>query len=199
MAGEKPTSWWMTLPGVLTALGALITAVTGLVLGLSQIGVFNTSSSDSSSSVVARDDAPSAPSGSPSKSSNPPATLPAGARAYEATLPLKEKMRSGDTTYEILGYETRPDSDGNVALSLSIRLTNHGRFDANFWDASFRVSLGEDTLAPSGGLNELVAGDATKVGTILFVVPDTTRTAELKIKFQADTRTIPFELQPVQS
>ncbi len=41
MADEKPTSWWATLPGLLTAAAAVITAVTGLLLGLGQLGVFD--------------------------------------------------------------------------------------------------------------------------------------------------------------
>ena len=42
MADEpnKTTSWWATLPGILTATAAVITAVTGLVAILSQAGVF---------------------------------------------------------------------------------------------------------------------------------------------------------------
>lgn len=66
MAGENPTSWWMTLPGLLAGLAAVITAVTGLVLGLTQIGLFDLSSRDSSPSVVAQTE------GGPSTS--PPAT-----------------------------------------------------------------------------------------------------------------------------
>lgn len=74
-------------------------------------------------------------------------------------------------------------------------MTNRDRFDANFWDASFRLVVGADTIAPSGGLNELVPGDSSKSGTVLFVVPDTTRTAALKVKFYEGDRTIPFELR----
>ncbi|MCU7805599.1 MAG: hypothetical protein KZQ96_20625 [Candidatus Thiodiazotropha sp. (ex Lucinoma borealis)] len=34
-------SWWHSFPRIIAALAGLITAVTGLVAGLSQIGVFN--------------------------------------------------------------------------------------------------------------------------------------------------------------
>jgi hypothetical protein len=37
---QRPTSWWQTLPGILTAAGAIITAVTGLVIALNQAGLF---------------------------------------------------------------------------------------------------------------------------------------------------------------
>jgi hypothetical protein len=37
---EKPQSWWKTIPGILTAITAFITAITGLVLTLQQTGMF---------------------------------------------------------------------------------------------------------------------------------------------------------------
>jgi hypothetical protein len=36
----KPQSWWQTLPGILTAAAAIITAITGLVVALHQVGFF---------------------------------------------------------------------------------------------------------------------------------------------------------------
>ncbi|HEX9320569.1 MAG TPA: hypothetical protein VF913_00415 [Xanthobacteraceae bacterium] len=47
MSEVSGSSWWQTLPGVLTAVGGLLTAVTGLVLALNQIGVFSTHTSSS--------------------------------------------------------------------------------------------------------------------------------------------------------
>lgn len=37
---SKEKGWWNTLPGVLTATAAVITAITGLIVGLHQAGVF---------------------------------------------------------------------------------------------------------------------------------------------------------------
>ncbi|WP_460663477.1 hypothetical protein [Kribbella swartbergensis] len=91
---------------------------------------------------------------------------------------------------------TRPDANGKLALTVSVRMTNHDRYDANFWDANFRVIAGPDTYPASGGLNELVRGDSTKLGEVLFVLPDTTRAAVLKIKFIEGDREIPFQLRP---
>jgi hypothetical protein len=194
MADEEPTNWWRTLPGLFTALAAVITAITGLVVGLGQVGLFDRSPSDSSEET---DGSSFVPPPDPASSSTT-RTSGVSALTYEATLPLNQRLRSGDTAYEILGYETRPDSDHNLALSLSVRMTNHASYGANFWDDSFRVIVGGDIFAASGGLNELVAGEATRTGTVLFVLPDTTRTAQLKIRYQAtaEERTIPFELRP---
>ncbi|MDR6559824.1 hypothetical protein J2809_004207 [Arthrobacter pascens] len=63
MADEKPTSWWSTLPGLLTAVAAVIGAVTGLLVALGQLGVIDFSRSDPLSS-----------SGAPSHSQPPRTT-----------------------------------------------------------------------------------------------------------------------------
>ncbi|MBS1791475.1 MAG: hypothetical protein JST85_27430 [Acidobacteria bacterium] len=43
MSGEPPKSqsWWQTLPGILTAVAAIITASTGLFMALNNSGVFS--------------------------------------------------------------------------------------------------------------------------------------------------------------
>jgi uncharacterized protein YecT (DUF1311 family) len=48
MSEISGSSWWQTLPGVLTAVGAVLTALTGLILALNQIGVFGGSHAPSS-------------------------------------------------------------------------------------------------------------------------------------------------------
>ena len=42
---SKPVSFWKTLPGILTALATLLTAIVGLIAGLNQLGIFERSSS----------------------------------------------------------------------------------------------------------------------------------------------------------
>ena len=37
---EKTGTWWTSLPGVVTALATLLTAITGLVVALNQVGLF---------------------------------------------------------------------------------------------------------------------------------------------------------------
>lgn len=38
---SKSHSWWQTLPGILTAVAAILTASTGLIVALNNIGVFS--------------------------------------------------------------------------------------------------------------------------------------------------------------
>lgn len=44
---EKQNVWWSTLPGLITATAAIVTAITGLLVGLHQIGVFDKDNTNS--------------------------------------------------------------------------------------------------------------------------------------------------------
>jgi hypothetical protein len=193
MAIDRPTNWWTTVPGMLMALAAVITAGTGLMLGLHQMGLIGASKTDTPSGAVSQGNTPNGGGVTSTSNTSSPAT---SGRSYQVTLPYKQEIRSGDLSYEILEATTRPETDGKLALTLSVRARNYDRFDSNFWDSTFRLSVGEGTYPASGGLDELVAGDASKIGNVLFVIPDSTRAATLKIKFHEGDRTIPFELRP---
>jgi hypothetical protein len=194
MADDKPASWWTTMPGMLTAVAALVTAGTGLLLGLNQIGVIGGSTTGSPTTTTSQghtsETPPDGGSGSPTASSSAPSSQ------FSVTLPYGQTIRVGEVAYQLVSAATRPDADGKLALTVSVRMINHGRYDANFWDANFRVIVGPDTYPASGGLNELVRGDSTKVGEVLFVLPDNTRTAVLKIKFVEGDRALPLQLRP---
>ena len=195
MASEKPVRWWTTLPGMLTALAAVITAGTGLVVGLYQVGLLGASTVETPSPTVVQGGNPvQAVDGS----STPSTSSAASTRGYRVTLPFGQKFQSGNTAYEILKATTRPDADGKLALTLSVRMINDEDFGVNFWDSSFRLTVGEDTYPASGGLNDIAESHATKVGNVLFVIPDSTRKAVLTIRYFGGTeRTIPFELRPL--
>jgi hypothetical protein len=201
--------WWTTLPGVLTASAALVTAFTGLVLGLGQLGLLGsddgpaagagtqTSAPVAGGTAAAASSPPSAPvSSAPSSAASTAPAAPELAAAT-TTLPLDQPIRiSEDVSYELLEAEVRPDADGQVALVLTVRMTKHTGGDAGFWDDSFRVAVGPDVYPASGGLNELVAGRATSRGEVLVELPDDTRRAELVLGYYGDRRTVPFEVVP---
>lgn len=59
---QKPQSFWQTVPGVLTGIAAVLTAMTGLLVALHQLGVFG-ANTGTTSNTDARPPAPNAPLG----------------------------------------------------------------------------------------------------------------------------------------
>ena len=193
MADDKPTNWWATLPGLLTAAAAVITAVTGLLLGLGQLGVFDggrpaATASGSPSASAPQPGAPAQPSGSETGSGE--------SAGWAVALPAERKYRSADVEYEILHAQVRPDVAGKVALTISIRCTNHGRYDVNFWDSTFRLNAAGVNHSPDSGLNDLVSGDSSKSGDVRFTIPADTRGALLRIKFAQGESTAQLSISP---
>jgi hypothetical protein len=194
MAEEKPTSWWATLPGLLTAAAAVITAVTGLLLGLGQLGMFDagkpaaSTAGSSAAGASAQPDGTVPPSGAGSGAANSP--------EWAVALPAERRYRAADVEYEILGSRARPDVSGKIAVTFTLRCTNHGRYDINFWDSTFRLNASGVSHSPDSGLNELVAGDASKSGDVRFTIPADTRDAVLRIKFAEGEDTVQIAISP---
>lgn len=201
MADEKPTNWWATLPGLLTAAAAVITAVTGLLLGLGQLGVFDAGKPITASSPPT--DAGSSQSSSPTQPGSPASApghpTPGHGTGWEVSLPAERKYRSADVEYEILNAQVRSDVAGKIALIFSVRCTNHGRYDINFWDSTFRLNAAGVSVSPDSGLNDLVAGDSSKSGDVSFTVPADTRDPVLRIKFPQGESTVKVALSPPEA
>ena len=206
MVEGRRAGWWSSAPGVMTAIAALITAATGLLLGLNQVGWLSPASSPATSAasvkappVVAATTSPSvaAARGSLAASGSSSAVSASG---YRVSIPLEREFRVGDISYEILAATARPDADGKLALVMSVRGRSYRAYDANFWDASFDVTVGEDVVPASGGLDELLPANATQRGDVLFVIPADTRDAVLTMRFQGgEKRTVPFRITAAPS
>jgi hypothetical protein len=65
-----------------------------------------------------------------------------------------------------------------------VRMRNNQDYDANFWDATFRLLVDGVPRAPNSGLNEVVAGRSADEGTVSFVVPESA--ADLVLLVGAD-------------
>jgi hypothetical protein len=123
---QKPASWWQTLPGMLTAAAAVVTAVGGLVLALSQAGFFTRTNAAPSQPVqsaasIARETA-TRERGSLTTLPAPESTT-AGAPAASAGSWADAKAvlfdRDGSTT-EV----SAPTFSNCISVSHSITLTN---------------------------------------------------------------------------
>lgn len=203
MVDGRQAGWWSTAPGLMTAFAALLTAATGLLLGLNQIGLLSGSSSPTPSSGIAKASHSVALTGSSSgavATGSSPASGSSGLDSssdYQVSIPLNHEYRVGDISYEILGATVRSDADGKLALVLSLRGRSYQAYDANFWDASFAVTVGEDIYPASGGLDDLLRANATQRADVLFVVPADTREGILTMRFGGgQKRTVPFRIKP---
>lgn len=96
MSGEPPKSqsWWQTLPGILTAVAAIITASTGLILALNQAGVFSDESKSAS------------PDSTPVAISTGTSTKPATS-AVTGVDELEQKLRASNIMLSTGGAEER--------------------------------------------------------------------------------------------
>ena len=192
---EKQASWWTTLPGILTAVAAVITAVTGLVLGLGQLGLFGREPTDATGNGVTTTSAVDP--------GEVPGDTPTGngtqdvASGWIVTLPPQYAYRSGDVEYELLEANARPDVGGQLAAEITIRCTNHGPYDINFWDRTFRLDAGGTRIAPDSGLNEICLADASTTGMVRFVFPAEVRDPVLRIMFDEGESAVQLQVAPV--
>lgn len=166
-------SWWQTLPGMLTAVAALLSAITGLVVAVQQLRGDDHSSSRAS---------PPAAQGGAVTSSAETTVPPAGGRAASlVSFPLGRSVRIGDASYRVLTARTQAVNPGQLLLALRVRIANNGQYGANFWSRTFRLRVGTDISAPTNFLDEVVEAGTTKVGDVDFNVGSAARRATLLV------------------
>ncbi len=191
-AGSK--RWWQTLPGIITAVAAIITALTGLIVAINQTGWFTPRSEPTV--PRASQPGPSAPvSPSSPAGSQPSPAASTSHHSYSLALPSIREYQLGQVTFTLLEADVSPRTSEGNTVRIRLRMLNHQRYDANFWDQSFRLVLDGVPLAPVGGLNVLVPGQSAKEGVVLFVVPHGTTAATLVITYADDSTNIPMDLR----
>ncbi|MFC0487757.1 MULTISPECIES: hypothetical protein [Sinomonas] len=182
---HRPPSWWSTLPGILTGVAALITALAGLFFGLVQLNSQGTAATTVKSSAAANP-------ARPAQSSIPETAIASAPPA--AVQVTNQPQRVGDLEYTVVSASARPDADGLSAIEFTVRCFNYGRYDANFWDAGFRVAAGSDVYSPTSGLDVVVPSDSSTTGVVRFVVPASARSLTLTFRFPAGERSVPVSL-----
>lgn len=135
----------------------------------------------------------------------PEATSSPGAGASEAssvrtatpnraiTIPRLAEAAHGGLIYTVLSGDIA-SADSTSKLRLRIRLSNEGRYPANFWDGSFRFVVPGQTIAPTSGLNELVDGHSIAQGIIAFQIPAGAARGTLQVVDQNAIAEIPLDL-----
>jgi hypothetical protein len=105
------------------------------------------------------------------------------------------EVAHGDVIYTIMAANIHPRNDRDV-LRVRVQFINGGRYDANFWDASFRLKAGSQVFAPTGGLNEVVPGNSIRWGLVSFDLPPAVGKAVLQLPFEKQTAELPLDLSP---
>lgn len=204
MADElRPLNWWQTIPGILTATAAVITAVTGLILALNQTGILDfRGRPDPAAASAPKPAASSGPSAA--RSANGEAPNPSGgarATAYDV-VPVQKEARFNHSFYTILSAQAEPVDADKLRLRFEVRMTVTHGYAANFWSSSFRLRVDGVPRAPANVLNEVVENNSAKEGTVEFVVP--TKAASLELLMYSGNSSdepvrIPLELRPAKS
>jgi hypothetical protein len=195
--GERSQRWWQTLPGALTATAAVITAVTGLIVAVHQTGLFDV--------LTGRRAQPPGSTSGPAETIKPsPAPAPVSSPAAPAPvdqhpqppriLASGSEARLGSFRYKILAAQLEQHNAEQLGLRFTVRMTNNGRYPANFWDDTFRLLVDGVPTAPRSGLNKLVQGQSAEEGEVEFVVPAAAKSVVLRLRNGDDTTEIPIDL-----
>jgi len=187
-------SWWQTIPGMLTGLAAVITAVTGLIVAFNHTGSRSEQVPPSSSSVSGGT-SPASPAASPAPS-RAPGAVPAAGRPQAIALPALNRvtLAGGAAVITILFAQVEPLDLDRRALKFVVRYTNAGRYPANFWSASYRLIVADVPRAPTNFLDEVVDGDSAKEGEVVFEVPMNVKDVVFQISSGDEKSRVPFKL-----
>lgn len=198
--GERSKGWWHTLPGVITSLTAAVTALAGLIVAINQTGWFGseTPPAITTQSTPTPTAGPSAARPvAPAQDASPVASPSSAAGStYSVELPAMRDYRLGAATFTLLKAEVSTRTTEKDALQIRLRMTNHDRFDANFWDRSFRLIVNGVPIAPESNLNELVRAESAEEGDVLFVLPQEASEGTLRITHADESTEIPLALEP---
>lgn len=161
------TSWWQTLPGVLTGIAAVITAVGGMIAVIHQSGLFG-KEVPISASAGAREQGHSPVKANPGAPESPKEDPQPGE---------SNQVRSGHYAFRLLdtkleSYST--DKNGNpqkFALRLSIRVTDVMGMSDYVDRRTIRLSVDSAELMPENSINVAVHDRQSVETEALFIVP----------------------------
>lgn len=194
-AEPKGTGFWKTLPGMMTATAAMMTAVTGMFVAFHQLGFFKKDTPPSHADGAVESSRSSAPaSDAPSV---PGSTVTGAAARYASATPRESELRVGPMVYRILGTRLESYSGSTFSLSFAMRFTNvelpQGMLVS---PALFRLFVDDVPLAPREFFSAVVEFQSAQEDDVVFAVPATAKNVVLQIgEIDKDPRRVPIDLK----
>src|SRR5215204_4067217 len=202
-------SWWLTLPGVLTGLAAVITAGTGLAVALHQISAPSgpeKASSEKPAADTAQNNSKPPPASSDTTTSQTPSSNGATQQSLALPAGTEVKLAGGDIVYKILSASLEPYNAEKRLLKFTIRITVGDINDEAFSGRDFRLLVDDIPRDPtkfSSSEGEptsfLVAGGSAKEAEVVFEVPNTENEVVLQMRARQETTQIPFDLTATEN
>ncbi len=218
---NKTPSWWQTMPGLLTGIAAIITALAGMTAVLYQNGVLGGKEKSSVQGqppkAVVRPEPISPDSSQPLHPANAPSTpsseptLDASKKTSSAnTAPEKRsdpgsesQVQAGHLVYKILATRLNQYSVGKdgksskLALRVSIRVTDVMGISDYVDRRTIRLLVDGAELLPENSINVAVYDKQMAETDVLFIIPARVNRVELLVGRSEDaTAKIPIELKP---
>jgi len=190
MPDEK--NFWTTIPGIITGLAAIVTAITGLIVALNGVGLFNKPAAANKTSreakAAVKKDADSVISKQPEPQKQ--------AKKLNPVFSMTE-VKIEDHEYHILGSSFEAITPESSLLKIKIKYKNNSNYSpATFWNEGFRLAIDGALTPPTGNLSQLVERHAELVGTVIFEVPNNAKILALHILDIDKDIAVPLKLAP---
>jgi len=180
------------VPGIITGLAAIVTAITGLIVALNGAGLFSKSAAANKASTETKQEVKKDADSLTGKKEEPQ-------KAVEKLKPVfaMTAVKIEDHEYKILSSSLEAITPESNSLKIKIKYKNNSNYSpATFWNEGFRLAIDGSLTAPSGDLSELVERHAELAGTVTFEVPNNAKDLALHILDVGKDISIPIELVP---
>jgi len=115
--------------------------------------------------------------------------------SYPKRLAPGAEASSADAVYRIIGGQVDRYSEDKLKLRLTVRLTNNGRESELYSDNRFRLLVDGIPLEPKEtSITDWVGHDSAKEGDVVFILPSTAKTIELRVGNPGRWGRIPIDL-----
>jgi hypothetical protein len=189
MPDEK--SFWTTVPGIITGLAAIVTAVTGLIVALNGAGFFGKPAAAGKTAAETKPQIQKKMDSLPAKQAEPQPAVNLKA-VFSMT-----RVKIEDHEYTILGSSLEAITPESNALKIKIKYKNNSNYSpATFWNEGFRLAIDGALTPPAGDLSALVERHAELVGAVTFEVPNNAKSLALHILDVGKDIAIPIKLTP---